>query len=346
MAFLLRPNLIGIWLAIGILWAVQRGTALRLMAWSCVGGVATLSAVSAVLITSGSWDATWDAYIAYNFAYVDSSLIGRIKAFAALANSLNILAPLLALGWLIGLYYLVMGRARHLPFNNILALAVFLGPVEVALIIMSGFSWGHYYLAILPVAVVLTAFLAWLLIRELRTRPQALSAAILVALTFTALFAGDAPRHVYMMVDKYLDPGKILTSSHQGLVASLIREQSDPDDKILVWGAASWIYSLSERDAPTRFFYQYPLVKPGYSNAVNRGEFMADVIHYRPTIIVETGNHRLAPLNPLERKAWQPTDSRYVHDHSAFKPLFDFVDAEYEPFDEVSGYTLYRLKEP
>ena len=345
LAFLLRPNLIGIWFAIGVFWAVKRGACLKLLVWSCVGGIGALSVASVLLVVSGSWHAMWDAYIAYNFAYVDSSLTDKLKAFAALANSLNILAPLLALGWLIGFYYLATGRARHLPFNSVLFLAAILGPLEVALIIMSGFPWGHYYLAILPTAAVLTAFLVWLLIRQLKARPQALSAAILAALTFTALFAADAPRSVYEMADKYLEPGEILTSNRNDLIASLIREQSDPDDKILVWGAESWIYSLSERDAPTRFFYQYPLIKPGYANAVNRGEFMADVIHHRPAIIVDAGNRRLAPLDPLERQSWQPTDRRYIHDPSDFRPLFDFVEAEYELFDEVSGYTLYRFNQ-
>lgn len=345
MAFLLRPNLIGIWIAIGVLWAIQRGASLRLIAWSCVGGIATLSAASAMLIVSGSWNAMWDAYIVYNFVYVDSSLVGRIKAFAAFANGLTILAPLLAMGWLIGLYHLVTGRAAHLPFNRILTLAVILGPVEVALIVMSGFSWENYYLALLPVAVVLIAFLSWLLICQLKVRPPTLSAAILAALTFTALFASDAPRRVYMMSDKYLNPGEILTSSRKDLIASLVREQSDPDDKVLVWGASSWIYSLSDRDSPTRFFYQYPLVKPGYANAANRGEFTADVISARPAIIVDAGSHRLAPLDPHERRTWQPSDARYLHDPAEFQPFFDFVETQYEPFDEVSGYTLYSLKE-
>ena len=345
MAFLLRANLIGVWLAIGVLWAVQGRPALKPIAWSSVGGVSILSAASALLIATGSWGAMWDAYIAYNFAYVDASLTSRIKAFIVLANSLNILTPLLALGWLIGFYHLATGRARRLQFYNALAVAVILGPVEVALIVMSGFSWGHYYLAILPVAVVLIAFLAWLLIRELKARPRAVSAAILVALTFTSLFAGVAPNRVFKMADKYMNPSEILTTARQDLVVSLIREQSHADDRILVWGAESWIYTHSERHAPTRFFYQYPLVKPGYSNAASRGEFMADVIRHRPTIIVDTGNHRLAPLDPLERSTWQPTDSRYVHDPSDFKPFFDFVDAEYKPFEEVEGFTLYRLRE-
>ena len=98
MAFLLRANLIGVWLAIGVLWAVQGRPALKLIAWSSAGGVSILSAASALLIASGSWDAMWDAYIAYNFAYVDVFLTSRIKAFIVLANSLNILTPLLALG--------------------------------------------------------------------------------------------------------------------------------------------------------------------------------------------------------------------------------------------------------
>ena len=117
------------------------------------------------------------------------------------------------------------------------------------------------------------------------------------------------------------------------------------DDSILIWGGDAKLYVLSQRDSPTRFFYQYPLVKPGYANQTNRNEFISDIVDSRPTIIVDTENWRLSPLDPVARKAWRPTDRRYLHDPGTFKRFFDFVDTEYEILDEVSGNTLYRLRE-
>ena len=147
------------------------------------------------------------------------------------------------------------------------------------------------------------------------------------------------------LTDKYAHVEEMTISVDDRLLADRIRDETVSDDSILVWGAESQIYSQSKRDAPTRFFFQYPLVKPGYANQTNRNEFIDDVIENRPAIIVDTGNRRLSPLDPAARRDWRPTDKRYLHDPSTFERFFDFVDTEYEVLDEMSpGYTLYRLK--
>ncbi len=45
-AFLLRANLIGVWVAIGVYWMLQRSHALRRTAWAVVGGVSALLVVA------------------------------------------------------------------------------------------------------------------------------------------------------------------------------------------------------------------------------------------------------------------------------------------------------------
>ena len=52
-AFLLRANLIGVWLAIGTYWLLQRDHGLRWTAWSIVGGLSVLLVVSIVFALAG-----------------------------------------------------------------------------------------------------------------------------------------------------------------------------------------------------------------------------------------------------------------------------------------------------
>ena len=215
-----------------------------------------------------------------------------------------------------------------------------LGPIEVVLIAVSGFQFTHYYLAIFPVATVLLAFLVKFLEERRFAVPILLLAAPLAALLYYEVPYG----HLARLPDKYGDLDSIAASSRHDLVAKRVRQETDPDDLILVWGAETQIYSLSGRAAPTRFFYQYPLVKPSYANDTKRSEFMSDVIDGRPAMIIDTGNGRLAPLGREEREGWRPSDKRYLHDPDAFQPFFDFLDTEYAVIDEVSGYTLYGLR--
>ena len=340
-AFLLRGNLIGVWLAIGLYWIIRRDIALRWIAWSVLGGIAVLLAVSIVFAIFGAWSALWDAVILYNFEYVDASLVDRVDAFMDMREELRIISLPLAAAWIAGLWYWLSGRTRSRPFEHLAPLAVILGPIEVALIALSGFQWTHYYLAILPVSTVLIAFLVRFLIEQRLVTSTVLSAALLLGM----LYYSVPYQHLSSLIEKYSHIGEIAKSLERHTTANRIREETGPDDSILIWGGDAKLYVLSQRDSPTRFFYQYPLVKPGYANQTNRNEFISDIVDSRPTIIVDTENWRLSPLDPVARKAWRPTDRRYLHDPGTFKRFFDFVDTEYEILDEVSGNTLYRLRE-
>ncbi len=264
----------------------------------------------------------------------------RLKVLAAMRMQMVTLSLPLAASWCVGLHYWATGKARASSFEHLLPLALILGPIEVALIAMSGFQWLQYYLAIFPVAVVLLAFLVRFLADMRLVAPILLLAVPLAVLLYYQVPYGDLAR----LPEKYADVGDAARSSKHDMVARRVELETDPDDSILVWGAETQIYSLSGRDAPTRFFYQYPLVKPGYANEANRGEFTSDVIDGKPAMIVDTGSRRLPPLDREERDGWEPSDRRYMHDPNAFQRFFDFVDTEYEVIGEVSGYTLYGLR--
>ena len=328
------------WLAIGTYWLLQRDHGLRWTAWSIVGGLSVLLVVSTMFALAGAWSGLWDAFIRYNFIYVDSSFKDRLKVLVDMRRDMLTLSLPLAASWCIGLHHWITGKARSSTFEHLLPLALILGPIEVALIAVSGFQWTHYYLAIFPVATVLLAFLVKFLAEMRLAAPVFLLAVPLAALLYYQVPYGQIAR----LADKYTHVEEVAKSSKHDLVAKRIEQETDADDLILVWGADTQIYSLSGRAAPTRFFYQYPLVKPGYANETNRSEFMADVIEARPAIIVDTGNRRLPPLGREGRDGWRPGDKRYLHDPDAFQRFFDFVDIEYEVMDEVSGYTLYGLR--
>ena len=116
--FLLRPNLVGMWLAIGIYWIfVRRDDAPRRLMWSGVGAAAALLPVIWIFAIFGGLYHFWDAVFIYNFTYSDAPLLERIKAVWHIGGSrlTLILLPIIA-SWSIGLYYFrsaeVAGRER------------------------------------------------------------------------------------------------------------------------------------------------------------------------------------------------------------------------------------------
>ena len=243
-----------------------------------------------------------------------------------------------AVSWCIALYYRLKGKARGSHAAHLLSVALILGPVEVALVILSGREHAHYYMALLPVITIFLAFLIRFIIEQRLVTPIFLTGVLMFGLVYYY-----QPEQFYGLVKKYTDIDAWTTTKYHP-VADLIQRETEPDDFILVWGAETQIYSMSKRDAPTRFFYQYPLVQAGFGNPVNRGEFISDVLGNRPVIIVDTYNNRLPPLDRVKRSEWQVTDKRYRHATEAFGRFFSFLDREYAVIDEVSGFTIYRLK--
>ena len=142
-------------------------------------------------------------------------------------------------------------------------------------------------------------------------------------------------------IQKYTYEDGIMRGKHMR-VSELLRDATEPDDTILVWGAETQLHLLSERDSPTRFFYQYPLALPGYADSRIFDEFTSDVRRAAPALIIDTGNNRLPPLDRSEREDWKISNDRYVYLPDGFRPFLDFVEEEYEFMDDIEGYAIYR----
>ncbi len=349
-AFLLRPNLVGVWLAIGLYWLVQlwifrHRDILKRMLWSIAGGLVTLTIVAMAFAALGALGALWDAVIVYNFTYSDASFINRLGVLRNLRGALILVSLPLMAGWGIGIWYYLSGRARGTRFEDILPLCLVLLPIETLLLTTSGYGFNHYFVALLPAAALTLAFLAKFVLSRSATAPLLLATVLLIPVVYYNLPDYRTPyRNFTGIVDKYVHAGEIATDRYTN-VAEHIRQTTEPDALILVWGNQPQIYLQSDRDAPTRFFTQFPLINRGYAGQAIRDEFTSGIIKVKPAMIVETGDGRLPPLDGAKRREWVPKGRRYL-EPDVYQRFFDFIDAEYEAFEEVDGFMIYRLKAP
>ena len=345
--FLLRPNLVGLWLTIGLYVAVQhwilgRRDTLRWMPWFVAGGLAILAVTAISFATFNAWSALWDAVFMYNFTYSDATLSDRLSVLLDLRRTLMMVSLPLAAGWCIGLYYLLSGKARGKCYEDILLLGLILLPVETVLVTTSGYGFNHYYLAVLPAVALVLAFLARFVLNQALVAPVLLATALIIPVVYYNLPDKESVyRGFIRIVDKYTHAEEI-TSDRYSNVAKRVRQLTDPDDPILVWGNQAQIYLQSKRDAPTRFFTQFPLINRGYADQSIRDEFISGVISNRPIVIVDTGDTRLPPLDRQKRSDWLPKGRRYI-EPADYRPFFALVDSEYESVEEVDGFTVYKL---
>ena len=341
LSFLLRANLVGVWLTIGICWISRWRASSHYILWSTVGGLAVLAMAFMTFLYLGAWDDLWSATVLYNYAHSAATLEERIRATMLMVWNLSPVVPLFGIGWCVGVWYHFSGRSRGEPLERVLPFLLILGPVEVALSLVSGNGWDHYYIPILPAGVLYLGFLVWLVSRERLAAPALMAFLVLFA---TVNYHTDMYSKGYDLVKTLLntDDSTALTARDRDLrVAEIVERYSGPDDTILVWGTAPQLYLLTGRNAPTRFFYQYPLFKKGYWKESHIAEFFFDVTSTPPAVIVDGRNHSIPPLDEASRKDWSPRLRQYVYESTRFQMFFDYVRAEYELKEVVGRHWVY-----
>ena len=336
--FLLRPNLVALWIIIGLYWLFIRGNSPRKLVWAVIGGGSVLIFVATLFVALGALGALWDAVFLYNFAHSSTSLLQRLHVLRSLAAGLFPASPLVVASWLIGLRFFVGNHVQEEPVRGLLALGLMLLPLEVIIASLSGFNFSHYFLPSLPVVSLLLAFLAWLTLRQNLIAPTLLTAALLLGAFYFSLPLSNFPR----LAEKYT-ADSLIVEDRESLVAARVREETEPGDKVLVWGKGARIYLLADRDAPSRYFFHHPLTKPHYTTQSIRDEFVHDLESEMPTLIIDSRHMWFPPLDSAERADWQPRD-RHMHDPADLNPFFDFVEANYVAVDTIWPFTIYALR--
>ncbi len=336
-SFLLRPNLVALWIAIGIFWILMRGTSLYKLAWAILGGGSVLVLVAGLFVSFGALDEFWDAVFVYNFSYSMPMLHERLEVIWFLTTEMFPISLVVVLGWCAGTFLLFRRRLHIVSFKGLLVISLILLPIEVISLSLSGFPYRHYFLPALPAISLIMAFLACYVLTRRSIGPSLPAIGLLVVAVYYSL---SNPSFV-QLADKYTREGAIVSVGVR--LRGLIQESTGPNDTILVWGKGAWIYLESDRDAPTRFFYDIPLTKPNYTNQAILDEFFSDVTKNMPKLIIDMRTSRMPPLASAERQDWRP-ERRYMHDLKDFEPFFNFVEKSYLAVDTFTAHTIYSLK--
>ena len=338
-AVMLRPDLAGVWFAIGLYWLAYRNNAGRKFGWAAVGGVAVLLGFVVWLALAGGLAALaafWDAAVVYNVYYSDASLT---RKFVAASNSFDHLFPVsyvVVLGWFIGIWQMLKGLPDDSGSGPLVRLAVVLLPIKVMLTGLSGYGFPHYFLALIPVACVLSAFAVDQLLNAFRARfPWAPM----------ALFAIIAPVYVTSphsnQASGGYDPAALRGLRH---TVEQIKQLSEAGDPILIWGSTSMPYLAADRVAPTRHFCATCLLR-GNKRKERIEQFTADVIANPPVLIVDLRDASLLP--PLRTTdaiggRWHPQNPRLIYDYRLFRPFFEFTDSDYALVKTVGRHDIFR----
>ena len=367
-AFMLRPNLVGVWLAIGIHWlayrhgaagravAARRTDAARKLGWAAIGGLAVFLGFVVWLVLSGglaSLAAFWDAPIVYNVHYADAPLLQRLVALRLGFEHLHPVVWLAVLGWSIGVWRML--AAAPDSGGPLVQCAVILLPIELVLATgISGYGFQHYYLTLVPVASVLSAFVVGQLLDACGKRLPWLAVGLFAA-TASIWMASLPMLRGDQILNKPAQPERIAHQSRAapamprrgrclGALVDQIELLSEAGDPILIWGKAVWPYLAADRRAPTRYLNAHWLMR-GNRREERIDEFTGDVIANPPALIVDQRSPRIPPLratHAVVRSQWRPNSGRLVYDYESFRAFFEFTDSNYALAKTIGSCDIYR----
>jgi hypothetical protein len=335
-AALLKPTLIGVWVAIAFVLLFTSASTGRWpdffrRARYIAGPAVVVAGVVAVwLAIGGAFGDAVDQVLRYNAMYSGfATPLGRAEAIV-LGLRLTLPSGLALLG-LAGWVAAVSG-----PRPPIVLLAAVALPIEM-LLASTGRAYHYYFLPWLPAMGVLSGYLCWKLLMRFGPR---FSLVVLVAC-------------VSMAIVPALLVGRLITIRDDGAAreaAAYIDSVTTGADRVLVWGSRAEVLVLADRRSPTRLVYQYAaLATRGYASPARIDTFVADLARERPLLIIDASKDSFV-TPPLDRRgfaAWTSPEPQYAWLPETSR-IIDFVEANYEQIGvlQQSGWPVWRLRSP
>ncbi|KTR96074.1 hypothetical protein NS220_03795 [Microbacterium testaceum] len=304
-----------------------------------------LAAVAAVVVAAGTALALWlwtgdalragiDQYVRYNLFYSGGTTTSdRVAAFGTLAQLLVSGAVVVAVLVLAGAW---LGRGRRADATEgtptfVAAVFFAVGGLDALSQMVSGRPYPHYLVVAIAgfavAGVVLASRLlplrAWPTVRSerLRSLPRAVVAGGAVLL----VLAGSSA-NALQWARTAIGSGAFVAGSYQAQLVDRVVAETNPDDRVLVHGAETWILAASERLSPTSITYSLP-VEQGYGGLP--AQYLADLTSFPPALIVESPESCGISIECPSDKA-------------NFEGLAPFVASSYELEGDIVGFRFWR----
>jgi hypothetical protein len=275
------------------------------------------------------------ASILYNVAYADNGVLNRVYTifFGVLVLNLLFVYAVLGVRFVFRHYPAVSPIQRQFFFFVCIGLVI-----DIILQSLSGRLYLHYYSPWLPYLCFLGA-LGLLKIDQTRLGTAFKGIRVVVIL----LLAGQFLFYSVYQLQKNFNPQTRSDYQSALQVVQTIRDESSSSDTIVVWGSESYIYTLSGRSAPTRFFYQYPLIANTRNDIPWTQEFLQQLKTAKPRFIVESdSNPEFPPMDKVKAAAWGTLNRRTIN--PVFYDVVDTIRQNYQEIRTLGTWHIYQIR--
>jgi hypothetical protein len=304
--FFLKQTLIGIPLTIFFLVVIYRIfhnqikiIVSDLIHW-LIGSLFIVSLFVFYFQSNGSLGDLWNDAFYYNYFYSISSTTEKIYATQYGIGLLFLpgISFLGLLGWGLACWEIYPKKFKILSEyldKQIVFFAIFNLPVELILTGISGRIARHYFLPLLPIfsiLILISILNIYGILKKIGFKEKIINLIVVIVLfTMPSVFMISGYRNYFIQPTKPILNQALNNSLN---LVDYLDSKSDTDDNVLILGAEASINFAASRKAPTRFVYQYPLVKTGFDSSEYEAEFFRDIEQNKPRIIVDATGTNLA----------------------------------------------------
>lgn len=295
-------------LILPFLWSAGRredGWKLREFAAFVAGGLLPLLAIAGWLRGAGIWGDYIDIQHGFVAPY---TRLNAASLWTRITNLFGYGLPWVGQVWLPVI--LAVAGAMGPRFRNPAGRRLLLGCLGMGLLAVwvQNKYFGYHWQTVLPALSLLAGMGTVALLQCVRPQLTRVHASVLAVVAAwcvltggtyyrdAALLAGGRlPREKWLV--RFGPPGKGDYSFLAAQWASeYVRAQTSPQDRVLVWGFEPAVYLLSDRRAPTRFFFNVPVSAPFVPEGWRR-EFLDDLENTPPTLVLVLRGDRIPHAN-------------------------------------------------
>lgn len=344
LAFLLRPNLVGIsggillYLVLRLLG--QRNVANQQPLRLAAGGFLIPIALFGVYFgLNGILFDVWDQVFYFNFIYTDTSWYNRGEMVLYALEQLALPGMLGLVAWIHTLATRRSGEAPAGQRGQFMSAALWILPLDLLLVSLSGYQYPHYLMTLLPIFTVFSAALLRTLLSALPEMQQRVIAYSLVAAFLLVPLNGMWPALRSTLRSAWDNGGVpvVDVSTEQGLtqVLTYLHEHRDPDEPVLFLGNHVTLVWFGEYPSPTRFVYQAPFLNERYLRPEIADEFLQDLQDSQTLVIDVLGSY--AFRNDIEDNLNDVPE--------LLRPIYQYLQDHYKQVEELSltGWRVYEF---
>jgi len=127
-------------------------------------------------------------------------------------------------------------------------------------------------------------------------------------------------------------------------IAKYARENTEPDELVLVWGFQPFINQMAHRESSTGVLSYPVLIESPYSDELN-DRFYQELVENKPVLIVDMvnpDNDTIPFIDPVRREE-QAQRLKSFNPPSNLDQVFDYIHNNYHVETEINKVVIYRL---